>query len=90
LKLRVRVEGGGCSGLKYEFSLDGGGVGADDIVFGAEGAWAVVDGVSLGFLRGATLDWDDSLMKSSFVVASNPNAESACGCKSSFAMKGTT
>lgn len=87
LKLRVRVDGGGCSGFKYEFLMDDAAPAADDASFGRDGCVAVVDAVSLGFLRGATVDWEESLMRSAFIVASNPNAEAACGCKSSFAVK---
>jgi iron-sulfur cluster assembly accessory protein len=47
----------------------------------------VVDGVSLDLIKGSTVDWDETLMKSSFVVSNNPNAESSCGCKSSFSVK---
>ena len=88
LKLRVRVDGGGCSGFKYEFVMDDAAPAADDASFGRDGCVAVVDSVSLGFLRGATVDWEESLMRSAFTVVSNPNAEAACGCKSSFAVKG--
>jgi len=84
LALRVRVDSGGCSGLRYDFTLDGGGARADDAAFGA-GALALVDADSLPLLRGATVDWDESLVRSAFVVLANPNADTACGCKMSFA-----
>ena len=47
----------------------------------------VVDEASFAMLRGSALDWDEGLLRSAFVVAGNPQAESACGCKSSFALK---
>ena len=88
LVLRVRVDSGGCSGFKYEFLVEGGGAQPEDQCFGAGGGGcAVVDEVSLGFLRGATLDWEESLMRSAFTISSNPNAEASCGCKMSFAAK---
>jgi iron-sulfur cluster assembly accessory protein len=90
LVLRVRVDSGGCSGFKYEFLVEGGGAQPEDQCFGgAGGGCAVVDEVSLGFLRGATLDWEESLMRSAFTISSNPNAEASCGCKMSFAAKPT-
>jgi len=162
LRLRVRVEGGGCSGFKYEFALEygaggaaggaaagaaasaaaapapsaaavaaaaaaakggggeggtggaaeggggggaeggggGGGGGAEgdapplaDLSFRLDGeddrpgVPVVVDEASFAMLRGSALDWDEGLLRSAFVVAGNPQAESACGCKSSFALK---
>jgi iron-sulfur cluster assembly accessory protein len=98
LVLRVRVDSGGCSGFKYEFLVESSGVQPEDQCFGGSGsgggsggggggACAVVDEVSLGFLRGATLDWEESLMRSAFTISANPNAEASCGCKMSFAAK---
>ena len=51
------------------------------------GVPVVVDEASFAMLRGSALDWDEGLLRSAFVVAGNPQAESACGCKSSFALK---
>ena len=90
LCLRVRVDGGGCSGFKYEFLMErpaGGSAAADDAVFPAGPSRVLVDAASLAFLGGATLDWEDTLMRSAFTIAQNPNAESSCGCKASFALK---
>ncbi len=87
LVLRVRVDSGGCSGFKYEFIVDGGGAQEGDTKFGEGECFAVVDGVSLGFVQGATLDWEESLMRSAFCIADNPNAEASCGCKMSFSAK---
>lgn len=85
--LRLRVDGGGCGGFKYEFSLEYDSLEEDDMTFGRNGPIAVIDEVSLEFVKGATIDWDDSMVRSAFVVAHNPNAETSCGCKSSFSMK---
>ncbi|GBF90297.1 iron-sulfur cluster assembly protein, mitochondrial [Raphidocelis subcapitata] len=87
LLLRVEVEGGGCSGFQYKFRLDSA-VGPDDRVFERGGARLVTDAVSLGFLKGAVIEYEDSLMRSAFQVATNPNSESTCGCGSSFVAKG--
>ena len=90
LCLRVRVDGGGCSGFRYEFLVEhaaGGGAGADDAVFEAGPARVLVDAASLDFLKGATLDWEESMMRSAFTISQNPNADSSCGCKASFSLK---
>ena len=94
LRLRLRVDGGGCSGFRYVFELESPGAGPpkqgdveDVTVVGGGGAELVTDAVSLGLLGGATVDYSESLMKASFVVVGNPQAESSCGCGSSFAAK---
>ena len=86
--LRVAVDGGGCSGFQYSFSLDSApGVKPNDRVFERDGARVVVDDVSLTFLKGATVDYVEEMIKSSFAISDNPNAESGCGCGSSFVAK---
>ena len=59
----------------------------DDKVFERDGAQVVVDESSLEFVRGATVDFTDDMMRSAFAVVNNPLSESACGCGSSFAVK---
>ena len=88
LALRVEVEGGGCSGFQYKFRLDPSPPAADDRVFSRGGAAVVADAVSLEFLKGAVIEFEDSLMRAAFHIASNPNSESTCGCGSSFVAKG--
>lgn len=56
-------------------------------VFEHGGARVAVDPVSLGFLKGATVDYSEELIRASFVVRDNPNSDAACGCGSSFAAK---
>ena len=86
--LRVAVDGGGCSGFQYAFSLDAdAGVGARDFVFEKKGARVVVDDVSFEFLKGATVDYVEEMIKSSFAIANNPNSDGSCGCGVSFAAK---
>ncbi|GLC34455.1 hypothetical protein PLESTB_000727300 [Pleodorina starrii] len=86
LALRIEVEGGGCSGFQYKFRLDEQSR-EDDIVFESEGGRVVCDAISLEFLRGATLEFEDSIMRAAFTISKNPNAEASCGCGSSFAAK---
>jgi len=86
--LRIAVDGGGCSGFQYAFSLDAdAGVGPADVVFERDGAKVVVDDVSLEYVRGATVDYVEEMIKSSFAIVENPNAQSGCGCGTSFAVK---
>jgi iron-sulfur cluster assembly accessory protein len=82
--LRVSVEGGGCSGFQYRYDLVDGPAG-DDLVIEGESATVVVDPVSLPFLAGAQLDFVDDLMGQSFQII-NPNAQSSCGCGTSFSL----
>lgn len=84
--LRIEVEGGGCSGFQYRFKLDDA-VRDDDLVFEQDGGRVVCDTLSLEFLRGATLEFEDTLMRAAFTISKNPNAEASCGCGSSFAAK---
>jgi iron-sulfur cluster assembly accessory protein len=82
--LRVAVLAGGCSGFQYRFELDGT-VQPDDVVIERGPARVLVDPTSLDLLAGAELDYTDELMGSHFAVR-NPNATSACGCGTSFAI----
>jgi len=81
--LRVAVEGGGCSGFQYEIALDQ--PKDDDLVLEGNGQKVVVDAVSLPFLENAVIDFSEELIGARFVI-DNPNATSACGCGTSFAM----
>mmetsp|Transcript_10701 Transcript_10701/g.17496 ORF Transcript_10701/g.17496 Transcript_10701/m.17496 type:complete len:154 (-) Transcript_10701:1332-1793(-) len=87
LKLRLAVEGGGCSGFSYIFDMTSDAPGEDDVVFTHHGESVVVDSVSLDFVKGSTIDFTEDLIRRSFEVIDNPNAESGCGCGSSFAAK---
>jgi Fe-S cluster assembly iron-binding protein IscA len=117
------VEGGGCSGFQYEFTLEEEGAKKGDQVYQVAGTTVLCDDVSMEFLKGATVDFESDLMRSAFVVSrkkvekirdivlfsscsvlfqvfnliclrsfivqvhDNPNADSSCGCGSSFAAK---
>ena len=59
----------------------------DDHIFERDGRAVVVDDASLEFVRGATIDFEQEMIRSAFAVVNNPNSDSACGCGSSFALK---
>jgi iron-sulfur cluster insertion protein len=82
LKLRIYVTGGGCSGFQYGFAFEESDA-ADDTRIDAEGISVVVDPMSLQYLAGAEIDFEDGLEGARFVIR-NPNATSTCGCGSSF------
>jgi iron-sulfur cluster assembly accessory protein len=82
--LRLAVEGGGCSGFQYRFGLAEG-IEGDDVVVETDGVKLVVDTMSLDLVRGASVDFVDSLGGAAFRV-DNPNAASGCGCGSSFSV----
>ncbi|HSC18972.1 MAG TPA: iron-sulfur cluster insertion protein ErpA [Rhizomicrobium sp.] len=82
--LRVAVTGGGCSGFQYNFALDEMKT-ADDLVLERDGAVVLIDSMSLDFLRGAEIDFVDDLIGASFKI-NNPNAQSSCGCGTSFSV----
>ena len=84
LKLRVFVSGGGCSGFQYGFEFDES-ASDDDIKVEKSGVTMVVDAMSAQYLAGATVDYEEGLEGSRFVI-NNPNATSTCGCGSSFSI----
>jgi iron-sulfur cluster assembly protein len=79
--LRLKVVGGGCSGLQYKLDFDE--QRAGDRVFEKQGAKVLVDMKSLLYLNGTELDFKEELMESGFVFQ-NPNVKRACGCGASF------
>lgn len=82
LQLRIYVTGGGCSGFQYGFAFEEKAGGEDTIVERA-GVRVLIDPVSLQYLSGAEVDFQDNLEGARFVIK-NPNATSTCGCGSSF------
>ncbi|KAK3226847.1 hypothetical protein Dsin_006709 [Dipteronia sinensis] len=84
--LRLGVETGGCSGFQYVFDLDDK-INQDDRVFEREGIKLVIDDISYDFVKGATIDYVEELIRSAFVVSTNPSAVGGCSCKSSFMVK---
>jgi len=84
LKLRLYVTGGGCSGFSYGFAFDDA-VAEDDTLTVTSGVALVVDAMSLQYVMGARVDFEDGLEGSRFVIH-NPNAQTTCGCGSSFSV----
>jgi len=84
LKLRVYITGGGCSGFSYGFTFDER-VNDDDTVVDNADVTLLVDAMSIQYLSGSEVDYEQGLMGSRFVVQ-NPNATSTCGCGSSFSV----
>ena len=84
LKLRVFVQGGGCSGFQYGFTFDEI-VNEDDTKMEKNGVTLLIDAMSLQYLVGAENDYKDDLEGSQFVIR-NPNASTTCGCGSSFSV----
>jgi iron-sulfur cluster insertion protein len=82
--LRVAVTGGGCSGFQYNFALDDARA-EDDLVLERDGATVLIDPMSLDFLKGAEIDFVDDLIGAAFKI-NNPNAQSSCGCGTSFSV----
>jgi iron-sulfur cluster assembly accessory protein len=81
--LRLAVDGGGCAGFSYRFSL--GDLEEGDAVTVTDGVTLVVDPISLGLVEGSQVDYVEDLGGASFKVT-NPNASSGCGCGSSFSV----
>ena len=81
--LRVAVEGGGCSGFQYDIKLDE--PADDDLILEKNGQRVLVDQVSLPFLSNAVIDFSAELIGARFVIQ-NPNAQSSCGCGTSFSL----
>lgn len=80
--LRLAVQGGGCSGLTYQFKVESRERPSDHI-FAFDGAKVLIDPKSLVYLDGLTLDYRESLIQSGFVI-DNPNAQKTCSCGTSF------
>jgi iron-sulfur cluster insertion protein len=84
LKLRVFVQGGGCSGFQYGFTFDDK-VKDGDRTIENQGVTLVIDPMSYEYLAGAEVDYKESLEGSMFVI-NNPNATTTCGCGASFSV----
>lgn len=88
--LRIHVETGGCSGFSYSFEIEQNKAldANEDLVFQREQYRVVINKDVLPFMKGSSIDYNESLIKSSFAVE-NPLAETKCGCGSSFSINPT-
>jgi iron-sulfur cluster insertion protein len=84
LKLRVFVQGGGCSGMSYGFTFDEE-QNDDDFNIEKDGISLLVDSMSMTYLNDAEIDYKEDLMGATFSIK-NPNAQTTCGCGSSFSV----
>ena len=82
LKLRVFVSGGGCSGMQYGFTFEES-INEDETKVEKDNVMLLIDPMSLQYLTGAEIDYQDNVQGSQFVIK-NPNATTTCGCGSSF------
>ena len=82
--LRVAVDGGGCSGFQYSFTIVTE-VALDDLVLERDGATVLIDPMSIDYMKGSEIDFVDDLIGQSFKIH-NPNATASCGCGTSFAL----
>lgn len=84
--LRIFVEGGGCSGFQYGFTWDNE-INEEDFSFDLEGSElkVLVDPMSAQYLQGSTIEYQKTLMAEQFAIR-NPNAQTKCGCGSSFSV----
>jgi iron-sulfur cluster insertion protein len=84
LKLRIYINGGGCSGFQYQFVFDKK-INKDDIIITQSDISLIVDPISLQYIHGGKIDYLENLEGSKFIVT-NPHAKNTCGCGSSFSI----
>lgn len=82
--LRISVQGGGCSGFRYDFEIVSQ-TNVDDLIIEKSGARVAIDPVSVPFMAGSEIDFVDDLIGASFKIT-NPNATASCGCGTSFSV----
>jgi iron-sulfur cluster insertion protein len=83
--LKITVNSGGCNGMQYKFEFTNDLVAEEFSLFRLQTARVAIDEVSLPFLNGAMLDFEEDLGQSAFIIK-NPNARTACGCGTSFSV----
>lgn len=89
IHLRIIIESGGCSGFQYKLNLenDSSLISSDDIIFNFQDEKIVIDKLSLNFIKGSTIEYIDSMIKSGFYIKENPTADQSCSCGTSFSPK---
>ncbi len=85
VKLRISIEGGGCSGFQYRYNFVYEDIGSDDLYIEKDGAKVLIDKVSLELVKGSMLDFKEDLNGAYFQIK-NPIAASGCGCGNSFSI----
>jgi iron-sulfur cluster assembly accessory protein len=85
IRLRIKVEGGGCSGFKYYYDFDSSNNPGDFVFHGSGGVEVAIDDISMGFLKDSELHYVEELGSAGFEIKS-PNFKAKCGCGSSFAI----
>lgn len=85
VKLRISVEGGGCSGFQYNYNFVEDAITQDDVYIEKEGAKVIIDKISLELIKGASLEFHEDL-NGSFFQIKNPIATNGCGCGNSFSI----
>ena len=85
IKLRISVEGGGCSGFQYKYNFVTDEVTKDDLYIEQDGAKVIIDHTSLDLIKGSSLEYHEDL-NGSFFQIKNPIAASGCGCGNSFSI----
>ena len=85
VKLRISIEGGGCSGFQYKYEFVTDTISDDDFYIEQDGAKILIDSTSLELVKGSTLDFKEDL-NGSFFQIKNPIAASGCGCGNSFSV----
>jgi iron-sulfur cluster assembly accessory protein len=78
--LRIRVVGGGCSGMSYELGWEEEAAAGDNIIEAADGIKVYVDQHSAAYLQGSEIDFVDNNMMGAGFAINNPNVKSSCGC----------
>lgn len=84
--LRVTVDSGGCSGFEYKFSLESS-ISNEDQIIEKDSCKVLIDKETIEFIKGATIDYHEELIRAGFRILNNPNSEQGCSCGSSFSLK---